>query len=100
MKEMLMNLAVMEIENTIGSKVDGRRNWVIRMETWGEKRVIAYRGGFGKADRGGWLSARLTDIGEKKIRWYEFTYKKDYMAALNKIKEGGAYDWYESFLKW
>lgn len=90
MKEMMMNLVAMDIENKIGSRVEGRRNWVIRVETLSNgKRIVSYCGGFGEAVREGWMSASLTKIGKKKIRWYEFTYKKDYMNALSKLADIG-----------
>lgn len=97
--EMALELATMEVENTMRSKVDGRRNWVIRVETWhttdgNSKRVITYRGGFGIASDRGYLGCFLREIGERKIRWYEFTYKKDYKAAVEKLLAAGADDFY------
>jgi len=97
--EMAVALTVMEVENTLHSKVDGRRNWVIRVETWtttdGErKRVITYRGGYGFACDHGFMGCFVREIGERNIRWYTFTYKKDYQAAVNALKIAKAHDFW------
>lgn len=99
MMDMALELVAMEIENTLQSKVPGRRNWVIRVETWhtnngNSKRVITYRGGYGYAADRGLLGCFLRDIGERHIRWYKFTYKHDYMAAVAKLTESGAHDFW------
>lgn len=98
MKE-IMEMTLMEVENTLRSKIPGRRNWVIRVETRhtndsNSKRVITYRGGFGYAADRGFLECFLREIGERRIRWYEFTYKRDYMAAIAKLTENGVHDFW------
>lgn len=85
MMEMAMDLIAMQLDEAIISKVDGRRNWVIRVENRDGKRVITYKGGYGEAVRWGEMSCLLREIGEKKIRWYTFTYKKDYIEALKTL---------------
>lgn len=86
-----MNALAMELENNLFSKVEGRRNWVIRVQTSSQtgNRFIYYKGGFGKACRLNCMEAYLRDIANEKIRWYEFTYKKDYLKALEILKECG-----------
>lgn len=81
--ETAINLLTMELDEAIISKLDGRRNWVIRVETnSNNERIISYHGSYGEARRWGYLSCMLRELGIRKIRWYKFTYKKDYKAAL------------------
>lgn len=97
--EMAVALTAMEVENTLHSKVNGRRNLVIRVETWtttnGErKRVITYRGSYSFACDRGFMSCFVKEIGEREIRWYTFTYQKDYKAAVDALKAAGAHDFW------
>jgi len=85
-----LELIETEVEGAINSKVDGRRNWVIRVETINGQRVITYCGGYGEALRYGRMSCLLRELGQYKIRWYKFTYKKDYKDALSKLMAAGA----------
>lgn len=90
MKEIISGLTEMVIENEINSKVEGRRNWVIRTEVRNGKKVIPYAGGYGRAVDIGWVGPELiTTIVKNSIRWYEFTYKKDYLEALKKLENKG-----------
>ena len=90
MKNILNEMINMEIENALNSRVIGRRNWVIRVQnTEDNERYICYAGGFGQANRYGYLSERLSFIAERKVRWYEFTYKKDFLSALEELKKLG-----------
>lgn len=74
----------MLLEEQLFSKVPGRRNWAIRVE---HKDKIAYVGKFkALADRGFLSPTKLKTIAEKKIRWYEFTYKKDFMPMVFILK--------------
>ena len=72
-------MLLMILKEQLFSKVSGKRNWVIRVE---HKNKIAYVGRFkALADRG-FMSSKVKTIAEKKIRWYEFTYKKDFMPMV------------------
>ena len=93
--ETLVGLSVMTIENELGSKVEGRRNWVIRTEKSPAtgKLYILYSGGYGEASRKGLLQASLSEICKYSVRWYEFTYKADYLEALDKLTKAGYTKW-------
>lgn len=69
---------------TMTSKVEGRRNWAI--STFDDK---AYVGGFGQLKRAGLLRCLLIDIAEHGILFREFTYKKDWQEAVEKLKAAG-----------
>ena len=80
--EITAELITMDIMNKVCSKVNGRRNYVIRTENG----KIVFAGGYGTAKRYGWLSEYLTYITEHHVRWYEFTYKKDFDEACALLK--------------
>ena len=83
--KMAMNLKLMETENNIVSKVDGRRNWFIRTEIR-NNHLLIYNCGFGEAKNKGLTSCRLFDIPKYNIRFYTFTYKKNYKKALETLQ--------------
>ena len=68
------------------SKVRGRRNYSIRMEMVDRK---AYVGGFGMMDSRGLLGEFLYYMAEHGTTWAHFTYKKDFMAAVNALENNG-----------
>ena len=72
-----------QIDTRINSKVSGRRNWVIRTENDN----VVFAGAWGEAKRRGWLRPiPLVYMVEKSVRFYEFTYRKDFDLALEKIR--------------
>lgn len=83
-KEIGLEMATMEIEGAICSKVKGSRNWIIRVE---HKEKVAIVGRQNTMKRNCFLTAIVTTIIERKIRWYEYTYKKDFMASINQLEE-------------
>lgn len=90
MEEIIKGLTEMLIENEVNSKVESRRNWVIRTEIRNEKKVIPYAGSYGKAVDIGWVGPELVmTIVKNSIRWYVFTYKKDYLEALKELESKG-----------
>jgi hypothetical protein len=76
----------MDRENTLGSKVNGRRNYIIRVE---DNCKIVFAGMMGEARRRGETAEYIRYIILHHVRWYEFTYKKDFKEALDKLKEMG-----------
>ena len=68
--EMGLGLMVMDMENTVCSKVRGNRNWSIRVE---HKDKVAMVGRFGMMKRRNFMQAMVKTIIEKGIRWYEYT---------------------------
>lgn len=65
-------------------KVIGRRNWVIKTK---DNTATLY--GWGQAKREGVLCERLVTIAKHNINWFEYTYKKDALSALDTLKEHG-----------
>ena len=85
MEKILEGLIAMEIAQSAGSKVTGKRNWMIATANVNEKLIIRYAGTKGA---GAWCeSCFLTDIAKYNYRWFYFTYKKDYEKALKALKE-------------
>lgn len=68
------------------SKLYGRRNYVIRMEMKDNKALV---GGFGVMQRRGLMGEYLTYMAKHGTTWAEFTYKKDFMAAINALEKNG-----------
>lgn len=98
MMEMAVALMEMEEENKVFSKVRGNRNWAIRTERFvnkeGKECKFAYVGRFGALNRANLMSALIVTIAKYNIRWYEFTYKKDFMEALQKLERDGFNIWW------
>ena len=95
----LMKMAIeiidMETENEIFSNCKGNRNWGIRIEHYmtadGAEIKKAYVGRYGALQRRGLLGAFIKDIGKYHIRWYEYTYKKDFETVITTLAENGFY---------
>lgn len=68
-------------ESEINSKVVGRRNWVIIT-----RNNYATLWGWGVAKRRNLLSARMSEVAEYNISWFEYTYKADALKMLNTLK--------------
>lgn len=89
--EMVFNLISMEYENDLYSEIKGNRNWCIRTEHYitsnGQEIKKAYVGRYGALVRRGLLSALIRNIGKYHIRWYEFTYKKDFEKNITRLAE-------------
>lgn len=85
--EMAIELKKMEEENNIMSNVKGNRNWGIKTEIFpksGDK--YAYIGRYGALRRRGLMSEFIKDIIKYRIRWYEYTYKKDFEEAVTMLE--------------
>lgn len=81
-----VGLVQMDIENTLGSKVKGRRNWAIRIENHDGKK-IAWVGGYGQMRRRNLLGEYIRIINKYQIRWFEYTYKKDFKVAVKALED-------------
>ncbi len=68
------------------SKVEGRRNYTIRMEM---KDKRAYVGGNGAMERRHLTSEYLTYIANHGTCWANYTYKKDFMNAIKALENNG-----------
>lgn len=88
--EIICGLIDVEIADKLYSKVEGNRNWAIEVETSKSGRKVATCNRYGVLKRRGYLTAFLTAIAEYHIRWYYFTYKKDY-EETKKILENNGY---------
>lgn len=97
LKEMVIELTKMDIENKLFSNVKGNRNWAIQTKRYinddGIELKWAYVARYGMMERRGCFSEFLTDIAKYHIRWYKFTYKKDFEEAI-KILESDGYEIY------
>ena len=76
-------LKYMMVQNELVSKVDGNRNWFIRVEIREGRLVVAYAGRYGRAML--FTEESLQYIAENHVRMYSFTYKKDYKEVLNAL---------------
>ncbi len=87
--EMVNGLTKMETTNKYFSKVNGNINWTIRIETGITGKKYAYAGRAGALRKRGLTSAYIREICERNIRWFDFTYKKDFeeMVELLKVDE-------------
>lgn len=85
---MIMAKEIMEVkrDEAIGSKLNGRRNYVIRTDIWNGK-ICMINGTYKHLEENGWLCETLKHIVEHNTRWYYFTYKKDYEEVRDKIIE-------------
>lgn len=83
-----IELVEMDVVNNLCSKLDGRRNWTIRIEEREDVKV-AYVGGYGVMKRRGMLGAFLKSIAKYHIRWFEYTYKKDFKKAVKVLEDNG-----------
>lgn len=68
----------------LGSKLNGRRNWVVM--TRGNVVKIAP---WGEAVRCGWMEMRLSEIAAVGVRWFKYTYKADALEAYKVLREAG-----------
>ena len=91
--EMAIGMAKMKRENKLFSNVKGNRNWAIRTERWtndeGIERKVAYVSRYGMMARRGMFSEFVRVIVKYNIRWYEFTYKKDFEEAIKLLEVDG-----------
>lgn len=78
-------LVLTETGKAIG-KVEGRRNWVIRMEMVDKK---AYVGGMGVMHRQGLMREFLAYMSKHGTAWAEYTYKQDFLTAIEALKNNG-----------
>ena len=76
-----------EKEQKLASIVRGRKNYVIRTEM--DNGVTAYVGTLKALHDKGLKAAFLVDVVKYHIRWFYFTYKKDFMTAVNILEENG-----------
>lgn len=81
-----VEMVKMDVENELGSKVDGRRNWAIRIENHGDVKV-AYVGGYGRMAKRNLLGEYVRIIKKYQIRWFEYTYKKDFKAVVKALED-------------
>ena len=86
MLELAINTLVLTETGRAISKVHGRRNYIIRMEM-ADKRM--YAGGMGVMSRCGKMSAYILYMLEHDVTWAEFTYKKDFLAAVSAMEALG-----------
>ena len=82
------DLVQMDVESAIGSKVEGRRNWAIRIENHDGVKV-AYVGGYGQMRRRNLMGEYIRIIRKYHIRWFEYTYKKDFKTVVKTLKNAG-----------
>lgn len=68
------------------SKLYGRRNYAIRMEMVDKDACV---GGYGVLARRGLMGENLMYMAEHGVCWAEFTYKKDFMAAVKALEDNG-----------
>lgn len=66
------------------SKIRGRRNYSVRIET---KRNVAFVGGYGVMKSRNLLSEYLEKIAKYGITWVTFTYKQDLDAFLEQLEK-------------
>ena len=78
-----IELKKMDEENNIMSIIKGNRNWGIKTEIVPESgKKYAYIGRYGALCRRGLMSELIKNIIKYHIRWFEYTYKKDFESAV------------------
>lgn len=85
MKNVVSAIVLTQSGKAIG-KLYGRRNYVIRMEMNDKEALI---GGYGVMRRRGLMSEYLTYMAQHGTTWAEFTYKKDFITAINALEKNG-----------
>lgn len=68
------------------SKVCGRRNWGVRIES---KKKTAVVGGYGVMCRRHLMGGYLWEFAEYGLKLVDFTYKKDCMELIQKLEAAG-----------
>ena len=89
MKEIVkntMSAIVLAESGRVISKLYGRRNYIIRMEINDKEAII---GNFGVMQRRGLMSEYLVYMAQHGTTWAEFTYKKDFIAAIDMLEKNG-----------
>jgi hypothetical protein len=85
--EMALEIKKMDEENKIMSVLRGNRNWGIRIEIMPESgNKYAYIGRYGTLERRGLLSELISEIVKYHIRWFTYTYKKDFEEAITMLE--------------
>lgn len=89
MKEIVkntMSAIILTESGRVISKLYGRRNYIIRMEINDKKALI---GSFGVMQRCGLMSEYLVYMAQHGTTWAEFTYKRDFVTAINTLEKNG-----------
>lgn len=86
--EMAVGLMKMEVENELMSIVRGNRNWVIKTLDYGDMKV-AHVGKIGAMRRYGEMGEMISAIVKYNIRWYEYTYKRDFDKTWKMLEDNG-----------
>ena len=85
--KMAVELKKMDEENNIMSIVKGNRNWGIKIEIIPESgNKYAYIGRYGALCRRGLMGEFIRNIIKYHIRWFEYTYKKDFEEAVTMLE--------------
>ena len=88
LSEIMGALLNVKIGMLVFSKVNGNRNWLIRIEEDEEQgKRIVYAGRYGRGER--FLVESLMYMARHKVNWFEYTYKKDYEEAMQILQENG-----------
>lgn len=69
------------------SKIDGRHNYMIRIDIRDGHYKITYAGGFGRGKN--FCGEYVSIICKNHTRWFFYTYKKDYKEALQLLNNLG-----------
>ncbi len=75
-----------DLDNLV-SKVDGRNNYMIRIDMRNGHYKITYAGGFGRGKI--FCGEYVSIICKNHTRWFFYTYKKDYKEALQILNNLG-----------
>ncbi len=87
--EMVKKVANNIEEGHLHSKVSGNRNWVICLRNLNGKRYVWTASRFGNAGR---MCDSFADILNYNIKYFFFTYKKDFVKMLRALNESGNYN--------
>ena len=91
--ELAIGVLNMDRESKYFSKVKGNRNWCIRTERLiteeGKTYKSAWMGRYGAMTRHGMMGESLRYICKYNVRWYEFTYKKDFEEMVSLLEADG-----------
>ena len=86
MFETVLKVMILDEAGKAISKVNGRHNYVIRMEM---NDSIAYAGGMGTMEKCGLMGEFLSYMTKHGTCWAEYTYKKDFLEAVKALENNG-----------
>ena len=84
--DLAVEMMALSIEERLMSKVDGAKRYAVKVS---HQSHMAVAGAYGMMKRRNFLTASVKDITKNDIRWYTFSYKKDFLETVHRLEENG-----------